>query len=297
MAFSARRAYEQSLVFSEDTQEELVAWKGELLDEILDLKEQRDLLFRDVELPAYVDKLQNLVDTLKKKRSSLQDAISKLEQHKIEDYEVKIVGHLKELADREELYKKTAIAIKREIKDLADEFKCIKDEVVSREELGKTLKEAQDVGMASYKSMELEAEEKLDAINEKIKLQDEVLLAERKTFNEQVATFECRKESFDKEKETFNTQKREGQDKLAADSASLENSTKEMDKLKLGLANKTAQMDAELTKYQESNEEIKVVRDEMRSWRDRLDKREALILQREKDLDENWTVFMKEKNG
>ena len=301
MASSMRMAYEHSLVFSEETSEELLEWKGELLDEILDLKEKRDLLFRDVELPAYVDKLQGLVDTLKKKRSSLKDAISKLEQHKIEDYEVKIVGHLKGMADREELYKKSAIELKEEIKALASELKCIEKNISLMEEIGKTLREAQDVGMASYKSMEIEAEESLNAINEKIALQNEVLANERKTFNEQVTTFEGRKESFDKEKEAFNIQKREGQDKLAADRTTFEAESKEIDRLRKDLESKTATTEAAGEQFKELMNDLETNKAELRSWRDRLDKREASLLEREKDLDTNWTMLVQEqekaKNG
>lgn len=295
MASSMRMAYEHSLVFNEETSEELLEWKGELLDEILDLKEQRDILFRDVELPAYVDKLENLVDNLKKKRSELQDDISRLEQHKIEDYEVKIVGHLQELADREELYKDSAIDLRNEIKTLASELKHIESDLIRIEGIGKTLREAQDVGMASYKSMEAEAEETLNAIKEKIALQSEVILAERKTFNEQVATFESRKESFDEEREAFNTEKREGQDKLAAGRATLENSTKEVDRLRKDLESKTATTEAAGEQFRELVADLETNKSELRSWRDRLDKREALLLQREGDLDTNWTVFTQEK--
>jgi len=296
MASSLSRAYTQSLVFGEDS-EELLEIKQDLLDEIFDLKESRDGLFGEVGLPEKIKSLEEDILDLKNRKNCLEREIEQLEIKKSEEVRIRIGGSLKKLIEREKRYRSSEETLKSDIKSLLDERKVSERDYEAYEKKHDGIKVILERELSELKALISDGRIEIDTISRNIEIQRKIIEEERQNFNREVSKFKTDKDDLEAKLVLFKTERR-GLDELgcrlkAEIAAEKENNRK----LELQLSDKIAISEKSHNEYKEKSDALESEKLELRSWQKRLEKKESIILQREEDLNTNWTVFTREKAG
>jgi len=295
MGYSLQRAYRDSLVLSGESNEEIDSWREELLDEIFSLKEERDALFGDVNLPEKIKGLKEELEGLKKKRGKLVGEIESLEISRIRETEVKMTGKLRKLSDREQKYFATIDILKKEIKMLAGERS---QKVVDNEKFDHLFRESVFVHnneIESLKSRIADAKTELNSVLAEIKAERGRTEEERTALNEEIEKLRERTEAFNGDFKAFSEKKAAFEAETKAVRAEVDAQKADVGRLKKELADKISGIETLKAGYETKDIEIENEKIELRAWRDRLEKKEAMVLRREEDLNTNWTVFEQSK--
>jgi len=295
MGYSLQRSLREVLILSEESSDELNKWREEILDDISRLKEERTIILGEIDLPDKIGQLKDDLKGLKKKKEALVLELEALEIKKAKDAELKITGELKKLVDKERKYRETIEELKKEIKDVAEEKRSA---VIDREISDKLFREtvyAHNNELESLKKEIAEAKSELDVVLKNTKMERTIIEQERTAFNEGVRTLRDDREAFGKDIRIFNDKKTAFDFEAVAGRAEILEEKAEVARMKNIMGDKVLNVDTLKAGIEAREQEMKDEKIELRAWRDRLEKKEALMLQREKDLDTNWTIFEQSK--
>ena len=285
------------LLFSEETTEDILDHRAELTEEIEGLTDEVHRLFGIKNMPKQIGICRVELERLEVKKKVMETEIDNLYEEKKEQLIHSAEEEAKKFKDRNEKYRKTGEALKGEIKALHVEKKDIEESITLKRSGIKVLnaittatKQEGDEILQNAETVLREAQEAKKEVEDDRKFVNEAIVVlnnKKKTFNEEIIDFDKEKASTVRilEEATKSHEKKEKEL-----TSNLEKRREEIDK-------QNAECKVARREIEAIGEKQKTERDELRSWKLALDKREEVISKREEDLDTNWTLFERERGA
>jgi chromosome segregation ATPase len=294
-------AYMGSLIFGEESTEELEQYRDGLKEEIANLEEAVEALdvrerkiFGNIGRPEILKALEEKIVKAEGLKGALEVEIADL----IEGKKEQIEAGIKELAAKTQKRKDTYIALTKKLKIEAKESH--KELKSSKRELKAWLdanEQRQLHLIAAVNELEKERSAVLNELTElkkEIEVKTEALDLRASHLSQFEKNLKGKEVGLEGREGEFKTRIDEVERKVGVEMAFIHKEKIRLDGLAKTLEERDTSLEGKMKTTAGLQESLATEREEMRVWSKKLEERAAKVSQREEDLDKNWTSFVRE---